>query len=161
MLKQQINDGCPYDQIEPQQLRFQTPIYQTPAHPNNVYMHSASHAVMQVQNHGRHWKQENSSATLRSRLLREFHINKDRKWALKVRGWSVHVSAFIRQQLFQDLFGYHNYALEFSSDQQGSRFIQQELRTATDEEKQMFLDRIIPDSALYLMNNPFGNHVGP
>ncbi|XP_010534519.1 PREDICTED: pumilio homolog 3-like [Tarenaya hassleriana] len=47
---------------------------------------------------------------------------------------------------------------EFSSDQYGSRFIQQKLETATVEEKDRVFDEIVP-KALPLMTDVFGNYV--
>ncbi|KAJ6830831.1 pumilio-like protein 1-like [Iris pallida] len=46
----------------------------------------------------------------------------------------------------------------FSSDQYGSRFIQQKLETATTEEKNMVFEEIMPH-ALSLMTDVFGNYV--
>ena len=57
----------------------------------------------------------------------------------------------------QDIFGY---VVEFSGDQHGSRFIQQKLESATSEEKQIVFDEIIPDNALQLIQDVFGNYVG-
>ena len=48
---------------------------------------------------------------------------------------------------------------EFSSDEQGSRFLQQQIETASPEEKQLIYNEIIPQHALYLMQDVFGNHV--
>jgi hypothetical protein len=48
--------------------------------------------------------------------------------------------------------------VEFSSDQHGSRFIQQKLESATTEEKQWLFDEI-SGSALHLMTDVFGNYV--
>lgn len=45
-----------------------------------------------------------------------------------------------------------------SSDQYGSRFIQQKLETATTEEKNMVYQEIMPQ-ALDLMTDVFGNYV--
>ncbi len=49
--------------------------------------------------------------------------------------------------------------VEFSGDQHGSRFIQQKLETATSEEKQFVFDEIVPDNALQLIQDVFGNYV--
>lgn len=49
--------------------------------------------------------------------------------------------------------------MEFSGDQHGSRFIQQKLENATSEEKQMVFDEIVPDNALQLIQDVFGNYV--
>jgi hypothetical protein len=56
----------------------------------------------------------------------------------------------------QDIFGY---VVEFSGDQHGSRFIQQKLESATSEEKQVVFDEIVPDNALQLIQDVFGNYV--
>jgi len=45
-----------------------------------------------------------------------------------------------------------------SSDQYGSRFIQQKLETATTDEKNMVYEEIMP-KALALMTDVFGNYV--
>lgn len=50
------------------------------------------------------------------------------------------------------------HVVEFSSDQYGSRFIQQKLETATTEEKNMVFHEIMPQ-ALSLMTDVFGNYV--
>lgn len=50
------------------------------------------------------------------------------------------------------------HVVEFSSDQYGSRFIQQKLETATVEEKNMVFQEIFPQ-ALTLMTDVFGNYV--
>ena len=56
----------------------------------------------------------------------------------------------------QDIFGY---VVEFSSDQHGSRFIQQKLETASEEDKQVVFDEIVPHNALHLIQGVFGNYV--
>ncbi|PAV23257.1 ARM repeat-containing [Pyrrhoderma noxium] len=90
-------------------------------------------------NHGRKLEGGDSSGvTLRSPLLDEFRANKSRKWELK------------------DIFGY---IVEFSGDQHGSRFIQQKLETATSDEKQIVFDEIVPNAALQLIQDVFGNYV--
>ncbi|CAM8972798.1 unnamed protein product [Rhodiola kirilowii] len=50
------------------------------------------------------------------------------------------------------------HVVEFSTDQYGSRFIQQKLETATVEEKDMVFHEIMPQ-ALALMTDVFGNYV--
>ncbi|XP_042454316.1 pumilio homolog 3-like [Zingiber officinale] len=50
------------------------------------------------------------------------------------------------------------HVIEFSTDQYGSRFIQQKLETATTKEKNMVFDEIMPH-ALSLMTDVFGNYV--
>ncbi|ORZ37555.1 armadillo-type protein, partial [Catenaria anguillulae PL171] len=73
----------------------------------------------------------------RSTLLEEFRAAKTKRYELlDVRGCIV----------------------EFSSDQHGSRFIQQRLEVATDQDKDMVFDEILP-SALQLMTDVFGNYV--
>jgi soluble P-type ATPase len=58
--------------------------------------------------------------------------------------------------LLQDIFGH---IVEFSSDQHGSRFIQQKLEEATDEEKQRVFDEIVPTKTTQLIQDVFGNYV--
>lgn len=57
---------------------------------------------------------------------------------------------------FQDIFGH---IVEFSGDQHGSRFIQQKLEEATDEEKQRVFDEIVPTKTMQLIQDVFGNYV--
>jgi hypothetical protein len=73
----------------------------------------------------------------RSALLEEFRNSKGKKFEL------------------HDIAGH---AVEFSSDQHGSRFIQQKLETASDQDKQMLFDEISA-KALQLMTDVFGNYV--
>lgn len=75
--------------------------------------------------------------TTRSPLLEEFRNNKNKKFELN------------------DIVGN---IVEFSSDQYGSRFIQQKLEVASNDEKQMVFDEIYPKS-LQLMTDVFGNYV--
>ena len=49
--------------------------------------------------------------------------------------------------------------VEFSADQHGSRFIQQKIETADEEEKQVIFDEIMPHHALRLIQDVFGNYV--
>lgn len=49
--------------------------------------------------------------------------------------------------------------MEFSGDQHGSRFIQQKLESATSDEKQIVFDEIVPENALQLIQDVFGNYV--
>ncbi|RPD66238.1 ARM repeat-containing protein, partial [Lentinus tigrinus ALCF2SS1-6] len=55
-----------------------------------------------------------------------------------------------------DIFGY---IVEFSGDQHGSRFIQQRLESATSEEMEIVFDEIVPQYAVQLMQDVFGNYV--
>ncbi|KAF9421916.1 mRNA binding protein puf3 [Podila epigama] len=74
----------------------------------------------------------------RSALLEDFRSNKsNKKYELKDIAGSV---------------------VEFSGDQHGSRFIQQKLETATEAEKTMVFEEILPH-ALHLMTDVFGNYV--
>ncbi|KAJ7219321.1 armadillo-type protein [Mycena pura] len=68
----------------------------------------------------------------------EFRATKGNKWELK------------------DIRGY---IVEFSGDQYGSRFIQNELITATSEERQSVFDEVVPDNTLQLIQDVFGNYV--
>uniref|UniRef100_A0A0D6QS73 PUM-HD domain-containing protein n=1 Tax=Araucaria cunninghamii TaxID=56994 RepID=A0A0D6QS73_ARACU len=72
-----------------------------------------------------------------SSLLEEFKNNKNRCSELS------------------DIAGH---VVEFSADQIGSRFIQQKLETATNEEKNIVFNEIFPQ-ALVLMTDVFGNYV--
>ncbi|KAF7793217.1 hypothetical protein EIP86_004327 [Pleurotus ostreatoroseus] len=125
--------GMQYNPPQPQQLPPQTLIY-----PNLLYMHSGMSTAIHAQHHGGRRRQEDSNAAFRSQLLEEFRNDKVRKWELK------------------DIFGY---VVEFSSDQHGSRFIQQKLESATEEEKQIVFDEIVPQQALHLIQDVFGNYV--
>ncbi|KAG8916180.1 mRNA binding protein puf3, partial [Tulasnella sp. 417] len=79
-----------------------------------------------------------SGVGLRSALLEEFRANKTRKWELR------------------DIFGF---VVEFSGDQHGSRFIQQKLEVATIDERNKVFAEIVPEHALSLMTDVFGNYV--
>ncbi|THG99761.1 hypothetical protein EW026_g2633 [Hermanssonia centrifuga] len=115
------------------------PIPQTVLYPNVVYIHGNMSAPLQAQqNGGRNRRQEEASAAYRSQLLEEFRNDKVRKWELR------------------DILGY---VVEFSGDQHGSRFIQQKLETATQEEKQAIFDEIVPENSLQLIQDVFGNYV--
>jgi mRNA-binding protein PUF3 len=48
--------------------------------------------------------------------------------------------------------------VEFSGDQQGSRFIQQRLETANSEEKEIIFTEMLPN-VVQLMSDVFGNYV--
>lgn len=79
-----------------------------------------------------------SSSPTRSTLLEEFRNSKsNRKFELK------------------DIVGHF---VEFSGDQHGSRFIQQKLESASNQDKRMVFEEILP-SALQLMTDVFGNYV--
>ncbi|GMI86260.1 pumilio 4 [Hibiscus trionum] len=72
-----------------------------------------------------------------SSLLEEFKNNKTRSF---------------------ELLDIVDHVVEFSTDQYGSRFIQQKLETAMEEEKNKIFPKIIPH-ALALMTDVFGNYV--
>lgn len=55
----------------------------------------------------------------------------------------------------QDIVGH---IVEFSGDQHGSRFIQQKLENANDNDKQLVFKEILPH-CLQLMVDVFGNYV--
>ncbi|KAJ1739048.1 mRNA binding protein puf3 [Coemansia sp. RSA 989] len=80
---------------------------------------------------------EASGHSQRSVLLEEFRGNKTRKYELK------------------DICGH---MIEFSCDQHGSRFIQQKLEQATQEEKELVFEEVAR-SARQLMTDVFGNYV--
>ncbi|CAM0943088.1 unnamed protein product [Alopecurus aequalis] len=85
------------------------------------------------------WNSENSliDNAYGSSLLEEFKTNKTRSFELL------------------DIVGN---VVEFSSDQYGSRFIQQKLETASTDEKNMIFPEILPQ-ARTLMTDVFGNYV--
>lgn len=60
-----------------------------------------------------------------------------------------------KQYFLKDIVGH---ALEFTKDQHGSRFIQQQLRDASEEERQLVFDEICA-SGYELMTDVFGNYV--
>jgi pumilio RNA-binding family len=105
-----------------------------------MYGHTAHGIPFYHQNlrPGRRQDANDVGSALRSPLLDEFRANKARKWELR------------------DIYGH---IVEFSGDQHGSRFIQQKLETATSEEKQGVFDEIVPDNALQLIQDVFGNYV--
>lgn len=104
---------------------------------------------------GRKYEPGDLSISLRSPLLDEFRANKSRKWDLKVRFRFLSIDRELTS-CAKDIFGY---VVEFSGDQHGSRFIQQKIETASSEEKQAIFDEIVPDSALQLIQDVFGNYV--
>lgn len=72
-----------------------------------------------------------------SHALMEFRANKGARWELK------------------SIYGH---IVEFSGDQQGSRFIQKALETANSEEKEKVLQEVLPN-AIQMMKDLFGNYV--
>ncbi|KAJ3363170.1 hypothetical protein GGF32_004741 [Allomyces javanicus] len=78
-----------------------------------------------------------ATATERSALLEEFRASKTKRYELgELRGCMV----------------------EFSGDQHGSRFIQQKLEMASDADKDLVFNEILP-AARMLMTDVFGNYV--
>ncbi|KAL1857002.1 hypothetical protein VTK73DRAFT_8155 [Phialemonium thermophilum] len=59
---------------------------------------------------------------------------------------------------FSELRDIYNHIVEFSGDQQGSRFIQLKLETANSDEKEQVFREILPN-AVPLMKDVFGNYV--
>ncbi|KAJ3489071.1 hypothetical protein NLI96_g2381 [Meripilus lineatus] len=110
--------------------------------PGSVYgpgVSPTSPHPLQHPHHGHRIRRaHDANSTLRSQLLDEFRANRTRGWELK------------------DIFGY---VVEFSGDQHGSRFIQQKLETATTDEKQRVFDEVVPQHALPLIQDVFGNYV--
>ncbi|KAG8819086.1 mRNA binding protein puf3 [Serendipita sp. 399] len=82
---------------------------------------------------------ENTSSSNGNSFLTDFKNQKFKRFELK------------------DVFGH---CVEFSSDQHGSRFIQQKFDVATPEERKIVFDEIVPSGhALALMRDVFGNYV--
>mmetsp|Transcript_19620 Transcript_19620/g.24787 ORF Transcript_19620/g.24787 Transcript_19620/m.24787 type:complete len:779 (-) Transcript_19620:83-2419(-) len=103
--------------------------FSPPASPSRVKMTASVDSI---------GRSDLSDGLQRSSVLEEFRNNKsNHKFELS------------------DIFGH---IIEFSSDQHGSRFIQQKLETATETEKQRVFEEILPD-ALSLMVDVFGNYV--
>ncbi|XP_051152968.1 pumilio homolog 2-like [Andrographis paniculata] len=83
------------------------------------------------------WNLDNMDNGLASSLLEEFKSNKTKCFELS------------------EIAGH---VVDFSADQYGSRFIQQKLETATNEEKNMVFNEIYP-TAIILVTDVFGNYV--
>ncbi|KAF8964702.1 armadillo-type protein [Flammula alnicola] len=83
-------------------------------------------------------RSNNLSLLQRSALLEEFRNNRDKSWELKA------------------IFGH---IVEFSGDQHGSRFIQQQLEEASEEEKETVFNEIVPHKTDELVRDVFGNYV--
>ncbi|KJA15830.1 hypothetical protein HYPSUDRAFT_1067035 [Hypholoma sublateritium FD-334 SS-4] len=84
------------------------------------------------------YRTNNPSRPPRSVLLEEFRKNRDKNWVL------------------EDMLGH---VVEFSGDQHGSRFIQQQLEQASNEEKDMVFREIAPHNINNLIQHVFGNYV--
>jgi len=81
-------------------------------------------------------KPDDMGQNMRSAMLEDFRNSKARKFELK------------------DIVGH---VVEFSGDQHGSRFIQQKLENASNEEKEAIFNEILGNS-LQLMTDVFGNY---
>ncbi|KAL7750154.1 mRNA binding protein puf3 [Sorochytrium milnesiophthora] len=119
-------------------------MYPDQRHPRASSQHSAHRASSAMSNGYRSRHQANGDGSdtsdnnhSRSALLEDFRNSKNKKYELR------------------DIVGS---IVEFSSDQHGSRFIQQKLETATADEKTMVFDELVPN-ALQLMTDVFGNYV--
>ncbi|KAH3899045.1 mRNA-binding protein PUF3 SCDLUD_004467 [Saccharomycodes ludwigii] len=88
--------------------------------------------------HNNHHNHQNKQVIYRSPLLEEFRSNSSKK-----------------TYTLGDIFGS---VLEFSKDQHGSRFIQQQLPIANDTEKEMVFNEI-RDYTIELCSDVFGNYV--
>ncbi|KAI0748224.1 ARM repeat-containing protein [Daedaleopsis nitida] len=118
----------------PHSSSYGAPVDYSPQLPRGVgYPHVSPTASHFGSRHGRR-----ADGAVRSAQLDEFRANKSRKWELR------------------DIFGY---IVEFSGDQHGSRFIQQKLESATSEEMDIVFDEIVPQYAVQLMQDVFGNYV--
>ncbi|SAM60663.1 related to PUF3-transcript-specific regulator of mRNA degradation [Ustilago bromivora] len=100
-------------------------------HHHHHHHHPASHNGTRSSNGGPHHS--------RSPLLEEFRSRHSKN----------------RQFELADICGS---VVEFSSDQHGSRFIQEKLDSASDEEKKLVFHEVLPQ-ARQLMTNVFGNYV--
>lgn len=126
-----------------------------------VYIHDNGRHGAQLHAHtqqftGRNRRFEDANAAFRSPLLEEFRNSKERSWALSV---SAYLAFSLRTSLSNFLQDIYGHVVEFSSDQHGSRFIQQKIETADEDEKQAIFDEIMPQHALRLIQDVFGNYV--
>lgn len=131
---------------------------------HGVFVHDTIRQQVSLQSQngpgGRGRQREDVNAAFRSALLEEFRNSKDRKWVLKVcaNDFQCTPRRLTARYLRQDIYGH---VVEFSTDQHGSRFIQQKIETADEEEKQIIFDEIMPHHALRLIQDVFGNYVRP
>lgn len=105
--------------------------------PNTLQSSSGSGANKQGRQ-GKNARQNNKQPIVRSPLLEEFRNNSSNK-----------------VYKLSDIYGS---ALEFCKDQHGSRFIQQELATASDANKEVIFNEI-RDQCIPLSHDVFGNYV--
>lgn len=119
------------------QAQFRPPLPQFPGHALPLYPQQYLPQLAPLA-HRQH-KGEDSTNLAQSRLLNEYRSNNksSKRYELK------------------DIY---NYVVEFSGDQQGSRFIQTKLETANSDEKDRVFREIEPN-AVQLMKDLFGNYV--
>ncbi|KAI0079938.1 ARM repeat-containing protein [Panus rudis PR-1116 ss-1] len=103
-------------------------------HRPSAHGHGQGHHGYRARRH----RQHEENAAPRSAMLEEFRSNRTRTWELK------------------DVFGF---VAEFSRDQHGSRFIQQQLEIATPEERQRVFEELVPNHTGQLVQDVFGNYV--
>jgi pumilio RNA-binding family len=127
-------------------------------HPGpSVYGHGVNPQAIRLYQQGIRTGRNGPTAALRSQLLEDFRANKARNWELQVCGLQrPSLACILTYLIVQDVYGN---IVEFSGDQRGSRFIQRKLETATTEERQIVFDEIIPNNALQLIQDVFGNYV--
>ncbi|KAJ3676674.1 hypothetical protein LUZ60_004086 [Juncus effusus] len=109
----------------------------SPVGPGSPLRHADRSSLMRFPSAMRNFSQFVGLDDFAPSLLEEFKSNKTRCYELS------------------EIAGH---VVEFSADQYGSRFIQQKLETATNEEKDMVYEEIMPH-ALTLMTDVFGNYV--
>ena len=121
-----------------------------------MYGFSPPAQLQHGQRNSRPIKNRDPSPPQRSALLEKFRADMSHNWELRVSILLLLIASPSNDLLMQDVFGS---IVEFSRDQHGSRFIQQRLENALEEEKQRVLDEILPSSALQLTQDVFGNYV--
>eukprot|EP01119_Soliformovum_irregulare_P003593 TRINITY_DN1429_c0_g1_i1.p1 TRINITY_DN1429_c0_g1~~TRINITY_DN1429_c0_g1_i1.p1 ORF type:complete len:819 (+),score=254.62 TRINITY_DN1429_c0_g1_i1:2889-5345(+) len=123
--------GNPRSELRPEPIGRPTRGNGGPISPSTSHVSQSSNSPANSPTSGQ------KAAGSRSSLLEEFRNNKNKKYELA------------------DIQGH---IVEFSGDQHGSRFIQQKLENATDQEKNLVFKEILPQ-ALVLMVDVFGNYV--
>jgi len=98
----------------------------------------------------------NDGTSIRSQKLEDFKLNsKNKNFTLRVRSYHLKHHPITLTKTLQDITGHF---VEFSGDQNGSRFIQQKLESANSDEKQAVFEEILPN-VMQLMQDVFGNYV--
>lgn len=98
----------------------------------------------------------NDGSSIRSQKLEDFKLNsKNKTFTLRVRKHRLKYHSITLTNTLQDITGHF---VEFSGDQNGSRFIQQKLESANSDEKQAVFEEILPN-VMQLMQDVFGNYV--